>query len=123
MASSVAVPLETQFGQIAGITQMTSMSALGVTQVVDPVRPQPQHRCGRAGRAGRDHGGRQDPAAALTAPPYYKKSNPADSPIMLLSANSDTLPLITVDDYAENFLAAQIAQVTGVSQVLVFGGR
>jgi HAE1 family hydrophobic/amphiphilic exporter-1 len=121
MASSVAVPLEIQFGQIAGITQMTSSSTLGVTQVViqfdlnrniDAAAQDVQAAITAAGKT---------LPLALTSPPYYKKSNPADAPIMLLSANSETLPLTSVDDYAENFLAAQIAQVSGVAQVVVYG--
>jgi hydrophobe/amphiphile efflux-1 (HAE1) family protein len=57
----------------------------------------------------------------LTAPPSYRKVNPADSPILTLAAQSDTLPLITVDDYADNFLAQQISQVHGVAQVQIWG--
>jgi HAE1 family hydrophobic/amphiphilic exporter-1 len=57
----------------------------------------------------------------MSVPPTYKKVNPADSPILILAAQSDTLPLITVDDYADNFLAQQISQVRGVAQVLIGG--
>jgi multidrug efflux pump subunit AcrB len=121
MASSVAVPLETQFGQIAGITQMTSMSTLGSTQVViqfdlnrniDAAAQDVQGAITAAGKTLPQN---------LTVPPYYKKTNPADAPITILAAFSDILPLTTVDDYAENFLAPQISQVPGVSQVLIFG--
>jgi HAE1 family hydrophobic/amphiphilic exporter-1 len=52
----------------------------------------------------------------MTAPPSYRKVNPADSPILILSAQSDTLPLISVDDYADNFIAQQISQVRGVAR-------
>ena len=72
MASSVAAPLERQFGQIAGVTQMTSTSTLGATSITHAIRSQPQYRCGRAGRAGRDHRGR--PAIA------DKPAVPADLP-------------------------------------------
>ena len=60
---------------------------------------------------------------SLTTPPAYKKVNPADVPILLLSVHSDTVPLINVDEYANIFLAQQISQVSGVAQVLVFGDR
>ena len=60
---------------------------------------------------------------AMTTPPSYKKVNPADSPILLLSVRSDTMPLTTVDDYADLFLAQQISQVPGVAQVSIFGDR
>jgi len=58
---------------------------------------------------------------ARLTPPSYRKVNPADSPILILSAQSDTLPLISVDDYADNFIAQQISQVHGVAQVQIWG--
>ena len=98
MASSVAQPLERQFAQIPGIAQMTSTSYLGTAVDHHPVRPQPQHRRRRQRRAGR----RSTPPAAscrktFRSPPTYRKVNPADSPILLLSATSDTLPLTDVE--------------------------
>src|SRR5262249_32227861 len=121
MASSVASPLERQFGQIAGVTQMTSTSTLGATTIVL------QFELNR-----NIDGAAQDVQAAITAagrqlpqtlstPPTYRKVNPADSPIMILSARSDSLPLTTVDDYADNVLAQQISQVPGVAQVAIAG--
>jgi len=121
MASSVAAPLERQFGQIAGVTQLTSTSTLGATSIVL------QFELNR-----NIDGAAQDVQAAITAaakqlplvlsqPPTYKKVNPADSPILILSARSDSLPLTTVDDYADNILAQQISQVPGVAQVSIGG--
>jgi hydrophobe/amphiphile efflux-1 (HAE1) family protein len=121
MAASVAAPLERQFGQIPGVTQLTSVSALNATSITI------QFELGRS----IDSAG-QDVQAAITVagktlpqqmstPPSYKKVNPADSPILILSAQSDTLPLITVDDYADNFIAQQISQVHGVAQVVIGG--
>jgi hydrophobe/amphiphile efflux-1 (HAE1) family protein len=121
MASSVAAPLERQFGQIAGISQMTSTSTLGATQVViqfdlnrniDAAAQDVQAAITAAGKTLPQN---------LTTPPTYKKTNPADSPILILGAHSDTLPMTTIDDYADNFLAQQISQVTGVSQVTIGG--
>ena len=57
----------------------------------------------------------------LPSPPTYRKVNPADSPILILSATSDTLPLTTVDDYADTQLAQQISQISGVAQVIIGG--
>src|SRR6202035_140518 len=117
MASSVAAPLERQFGQIAGVTQMTSTSTLGSTQVVvqfdlnrniDAAAQDVQAAITAAGKTLPQN---------LTTPPTYKKTNPADAPIMILGAHSDTLPITTIDDFADNFLAQQISQVTGVAQV------
>jgi len=121
MAASVAAPLERQFGQIAGITQMTSVSTLSTTTIVL------QFDLNR-----NIDGAAQDVQAAITAagrqlplnlfpPPTYKKVNPADSPILILSARSDVIPLTRVDDYADNILAQQISQVPGVAQVIIAG--
>jgi hydrophobic/amphiphilic exporter-1 (mainly G- bacteria), HAE1 family len=121
MASSVATPLETQFAQISGLTQMTSTNALGTTQVtlqfdlnrnIDAAALDVQ--------SGIDAAGGQLPKN-LPTPPTYKKVNPADSPILLLSVHSDVLPVTTVDDYAENILAQQISQIPGVAQVSIGG--
>jgi HAE1 family hydrophobic/amphiphilic exporter-1 len=123
MATSVAAPLEQQFGQIAGVTQMTSTSSQGSSTIV--IQFDLNRNIDSAA---------QDVQAAitvatkylpqaLTTPPSYKKVNPADTPVLMLSVHSDTVPLITVDDYANIFLAQQISQVTGVAQVLVFGDR
>jgi hydrophobe/amphiphile efflux-1 (HAE1) family protein len=121
MAASVASPLERQFGQIPGITQLTSVSALNATQItlqfelnrnIDAAAQDVQGAITAASRT---------LPQQLTAPPSYRKVNPADSPILILAAQSDTLPIITVDDYADNFLAQQISQVRGVAQVQIWG--
>ena len=121
MATSVAAPLERQFGQIAGITQMTSQSTLGATTIViqfdlnrniDGAAQDVQGAITAAGKT---------LPLGLTTPPTYRKINPADSPILILAVNSDTLPLTTVDDYADNFLAQQMSQITGVAQVVIGG--
>ncbi len=123
MATSVAAPLELQFGQIAGITQMTSQSSLGAATIV--IQFDLNRNIDSAAQdvqAAITVATKQLPQS-LTTPPSYKKVNPADAPVLLLSVHSDTVPLINVDDYANIFLAQQIAQVTGVAQVLVFGDR
>ena len=123
MATSVAAPLEQQFGQIAGITQMTSQSTLGASTIV--IQFELERNIDSAA---------QDVQAAITVasktlpqslstPPAYKKVNPADVSILLFSVHSDTVPLIKVDEYANIFLAQQISQVPGVAQVSVFGDR
>ncbi|MEJ0075522.1 MAG: efflux RND transporter permease subunit [Alphaproteobacteria bacterium] len=121
MAATVASPLERQFGQIAGVTQMTSISTLGSTSItlqfdlnrnVDAAAQDVQAAITAAAK--------QLPQT-LTTPPTYRKVNPADSPILILAAHSDTLPLTTVDDYADNVIAQQISQITGVAQVIIGG--
>ena len=123
MATSVAAPLERQFAQIPGITQMTSLSALGATTIV--IQFDLNRNIDSAAQdvqAAITVAGKQLPQS-MTAPPSYKKVNPADSPILLLSLRSDTMPLTTVDEYADLFLAQQISQVSGVAQVSIFGDR
>jgi hydrophobe/amphiphile efflux-1 (HAE1) family protein len=121
MAASVAQPLERQFAQIPGLTQMTSVSVLGSTNVTL------QFDLDRNIDAGaQDVQSAIDAAAGqlpknLPAPPSYRKVNPADSPIVILSVHSDVLPLTTVDDYAENMLAQQLSQLQGVAQVGIGG--
>ena len=123
MATSVASPLERQFAQVPGITQMTSQSALGATtiviqfdlnRVIDSAAQDVQAAITAASR--------QLPQS-MTAPPSYRKVNPADSPILLLSLHSDTIPLVNVNEYADLFLAQQISQVSGVAQVTIFGDQ
>jgi HAE1 family hydrophobic/amphiphilic exporter-1 len=121
MASSVAQPLERQFAQIPGIAQMTSTSYLGTAAVTI------QFDLNR-----NIDGAANDVLAAINAaggqlpknlptPPTYRKVNPADSPILLLSATSDTLPLTTVSDSVDAQLAQQISQISGVAQVTIGG--
>jgi hydrophobic/amphiphilic exporter-1 (mainly G- bacteria), HAE1 family len=121
MASSVATPLEYQFAQIPGLTQMTSTSVLGTAQVtlqfgldrnIDAAAQDIQSAI--------DAAGGQLPKN-LPAPPSYKKVNPADSPILILAVHSDVLPLTTVDDYCENVIAQQLSQIPGVAQVTIGG--
>jgi hydrophobe/amphiphile efflux-1 (HAE1) family protein len=121
MASVVAAPLERQFGQISGVTQMISTSTLGMTSItlqfelnrnIDAAAQDVQAAITAAGK--------QLPVT-LSAPPTYRKTNPADSPIMILAAHSDTLPITKVDDLADNVLAQRISQVPGVALVTIGG--
>ena len=121
MAATVAAPLERQFGQIAGVTQMTSASTLGSTSItlqfelnrnVDAAAQDVQAAITAASR--------QLPLT-LTAPPTYRKVNPADSPILILAVHSDSMPITQVDDFADNVIAQQISQITGVAQVIIGG--
>jgi len=121
MGSSVATPLETQFGQIPGLTQMTSSSALGYTQITLQFDLSRQI-----------DGCVSDTLSAINAasaylppnmpyPPTINKVNPADTPILVLAITSDTLPLTIVDAYAENILLQKISQISGVGLVGVAG--
>jgi HAE1 family hydrophobic/amphiphilic exporter-1 len=121
MASSVAQPLERQLAQIPGVAQMTSTSYLGTAAVTI------QFDLNRSiDGAANDVQGAINAASGqlpknLPSPPTYRKVNPADSPILLLSATSDTLPLTTVSDAVDAQLAQQISQISGVAQVVIGG--
>ena len=121
MASSVATPLEEQFGQVPGLIQMTSASALGFSQITL------QFDLSRA-----IDGAVSDTLSAINAaaaqlpigipyPPTIRKVNPADTPILVLGLTSESLPLTTVDAYAENILLQKISQISGVGLVGIGG--
>jgi multidrug efflux pump len=122
MASSVATPLERQFGHIAGLTQMTSTSQLGSTGItlqfdlnrnIDGAARDVQAAINNA---------RAQLPANLPYQPTWRKVNPADAPIMLLGLTSDNVPLPQIYDAADSILAQKLAQVEGVGQVFVGGG-
>src|SRR3954464_11354070 len=123
MASSVTAPLERQFGQVPGLSQMTSTSSLGASvitlqfnldQNIDIAEQEVQASINSAGTY---------LPVDLPNPPIYSKVNPADSPILTLSVSSDTLPLSKVEDLADTQLAQKISQVTGVGLVSISGGQ
>ncbi|MGY4438586.1 multidrug efflux pump subunit AcrB [Bradyrhizobium sp. LM2.3] len=121
MASSVAQPLERQLAQIPGITQMTSTSSLGSASIT--IQFDLNRRIDAAAsdvQAAINAASGQLPKN-LPSPPTYRKVNPADSPVMILSATSDTLPLTVVSDRTDAQLAQQISQLSGVAQVFVGG--
>jgi multidrug efflux pump len=123
MSSSVTAPLERQFGQVPGLSQMTSTSSLGASvitlqfnldQNIDIAEQEVQASINSAGTY---------LPADLPNPPIYSKVNPADAPILTLSVSSDTLPLSKVEDLADTQLAQKISQVTGVGLVSISGGQ
>jgi len=122
MASSVATPLERQFGRIAGVTEMTSTSTLGATAVVL------QFDLGRnIDAAARDvqaaiNAARGQLPANLPTNPNYRKVNPADAPVLILSLTSETYGVARMYDAASSILQQKLAQVEGVGQVTVGGG-
>jgi len=121
MAATVATPLERQFGRISGITQMTSSSGMGSTGIVlqfDLSR--------NIDAAGRDvqaaiNAARSNLPADLPIQPTWRKVNPADAPILLLSLTSNNIPPPQIYDAADSILAQKLAQVEGVGQVFVWG--
>ncbi|MBI2816245.1 MAG: efflux RND transporter permease subunit [Acidobacteria bacterium] len=123
MAASVATPLEREFSTIAGVQTMSSTNSQGNTSVtvqftlernIDAAAQDIQAAIAKAGG--------QLPAN-MPRPPSYQKANPADQPVLYLSLTSETLPLYTVDEYAETLLAQRISMVSGVSRVIVYGAQ
>ncbi|HEX3882253.1 MAG TPA: efflux RND transporter permease subunit [Stellaceae bacterium] len=123
MASSVATPLEQQFASIPNLDQMTSFSGIGVTVItmqfalersIDGAAQDVQQSINAAsGLLPKD----------LPSPPTYKKTNPADFPVLIYAVHSDTLPVYRIDDYAYTILAQKTSTVPGVGQVGVFGQK
>ncbi|GMU22861.1 MAG: acriflavin resistance protein [Phycisphaerae bacterium] len=123
MASSVATPLEREFSTIAGLDSMSSTSIQGRTSVtlqfnlsmdIDAAAQDVQSAISRAqNRLPRD----------MPSPPSYRKVNPADQPILYLALTSETLPLYTLNEYAETMMAQRISMVAGVAQVMVYGSQ
>ena len=123
MASAVATPLERQFSTIAGLDSMTSTSGLGNTQItlqfslsrdIDGAAQDVQAMIAKAAK--------QLPPEMPT-PPSYQKVNPADQPVLYLALSSPTLPLSSVNEYADTLMAQRISMVSGVAQVQINGSQ
>ena len=121
MASAVATPLERQFTTIAGIDSMTSVSSQGITAItiqfsldrdIDAAAQDVQSAIATALKL---------LPPTMTTPPSFRKVNPADFPVFYLALTSDAVPLYTVNEYAETYLAQRISTISGVAQVQVFG--
>jgi multidrug efflux pump len=123
MSSAVTAPLERQFGQVAGLTQMTSTSSDGSSIIVlqfslnlsiDVAEQEVQAAINASqGYLPTD----------LPVPPVYNKVNPADAPVLTLALTSDTLPLSKVEDLVDSRLAPKISQLSGVGLVTISGGN
>jgi HAE1 family hydrophobic/amphiphilic exporter-1 len=121
MASSVATPLEQQFTQIPGLTQLTSSSALGYTQLTLQFDLSRDVDSAATDVLGAINAASPYLPVGIPYPPTIRKVNPADTPILVLALTSDTLPLTTVDAYAENILVPKISTIAGVGQVGIGG--
>ncbi|HMD40632.1 MAG TPA: multidrug efflux RND transporter permease subunit [Candidatus Acidoferrum sp.] len=121
MASSVATPLERQFGRIAGVTQMTSSSSLGSTNITLQFDLSRDINAAARDVQASINAARSQLPADLPGQPTYRKVNPADAPILILALNSDNIPPAQIYDAADSILAQKIAQVQGVGQVFTWG--
>ena len=123
MAASVATPLERQFSQIAGLASMNSVSSLGNTQItlefeltrdIDAAAQDVQAAISKTlGQLPRD----------MPNPPTYSKNNPSDQPVLYMNVRSSTLPLSTVNEYADTLIAQRLSMVSGVAQVQIRGAQ
>jgi HAE1 family hydrophobic/amphiphilic exporter-1 len=123
MASSVAAPIERQLSTISGISALTSTSTLGRAKItiqfvldrnIDGAALDVQTALTVA---------QKRLPIEMTTPPSFNKTNPNDSPVVMLAVSSATLPISVVDEYAETVLAQQITQLPGVSQVEIYGAQ
>jgi HAE1 family hydrophobic/amphiphilic exporter-1 len=123
MASAVATVLEREFSTIAGLESMSSMSTQGGTLItlqftlsrnIDAASQDVQAAIARS---------QSRLPADMPTPPSYQKVNPADQPVLYMAVYSDTLPLSTVDDYADTLMAQRISMITGVAQVQLYGAQ
>jgi multidrug efflux pump len=123
MATTVTAPLERQFGQLQGLSQMTSTSSGGTSVVVlqfslnlniDVAEEEVQSAINAA---------QSYLPSNLPAPPVYSKTNPADAPVLTLAITSDTIPLSSVEDLVDTRLAPKVSQLNGVGLVSISGGQ
>lgn len=121
MASAVATPLERQFGRIAGVTQMTSSSTLGNTGITLQFDLNRDINAAARDVEAAINAARSQLPADLPSQPSYRKVNSADSPVLLLSLSSDTIPPGQIYDASDSILAQKIAQIPGVGQVFTWG--
>jgi len=123
MASAVATPLENQFSTIAGVESMTSVNSLGSTQItlefdlnrnIDGAAVDVQAAITQASRL---------MPTGMPTPPTFTKVHPADQPVIYLALKSKSVPLWTLDEYAETRIAQRVSMITGVAQVQVLGAQ
>ena len=119
----MATPLEREFSTIAGVDSMTSASSMGTTQIIlqfnlnrdiDAAAQDVQVAISRVAR---------NLPKDMPTPPYFRKVNPADQPILRIALTSPTLPLYTLNEFGDTMLAQRISMVSGVAQVQVFGAQ
>jgi len=123
MASAVATPLEKQFSTIAGIDSMTSVNAQGLTQINIQFNLSRNIDAAAQDVNSAIAGALKQLPQNMPSPPSYRKVNPADQPVLYLALSSPTLPLSTVDNYAQTLIAQRVSMISGVAQVQVFGSQ
>jgi multidrug efflux pump len=123
VASAVTAPLERQFGQVAGLSQMTSTSAGGVSVIVMQFQLSLNIDVAEQEVQAAINAAQSYLPANLPTPPVYSKSNPADAPVLTLALTSNEMPLSRVEDLADTRLSPKISQISGVGLVSISGGQ
>ena len=123
VATAVTAPLERQFGQVAGLSQMTSTSAGGISAIVMEFQLSLNIDVAEQEVQAAINAAQSYLPANLPSPPIYSKSNPADAPVLTLALTSSELPLSQVEDLADTRLAPKISQISGVGLVSISGGQ
>jgi multidrug efflux pump len=123
VASAVTAPLERQFGEVAGLSQMTSTSSGGSSIIVMQFQLSLNIDIAEQEVQAAINAAQSYLPADLPAPPVYSKSNPADAPVLTLALQSSTMPLSKVEDLADTQLSPKISQVSGVGLVSISGGQ
>jgi multidrug efflux pump subunit AcrB len=123
VASAVTAPLERQFGEVAGLSQMTSTSAGGVSVIVMQFQLTLNIDVAEQEVQAAINAAQSYLPANLPTPPVYSKSNPADAPVLTLALTSNEMPLSQVEDLADTRLAPKISQISGVGLVSISGGQ
>jgi len=123
MASTIAKPLEKQFASIAGLESMSSVSYRGYTNIILQFSLERNiDNCAQDVSA-KINAAQGELPSNMPSPPVYDKVNPSDQPVIYIALACDTMPLIQLNDYAENILAQNFSTVNGVAQVIVYGQR
>ncbi len=123
VATGVTAPLERQFGQVAGLSQMTSISAGGISSIVMEFQLSLSIDVAEQEVQAAINAAQSYLPANLPTPPIYSKSNPADAPVLTLALTSSEIPLSQVEDLADTRLAPKISQLSGVGLVSISGGQ
>jgi len=123
MASNVAKPLEKHFSTIQGLASMSSTSYTGSTTIILQFSLERNIDACAQDVNSKLAAAQGDLPGNMPSPPTYDKVNPSDQPIMYFALTSESMPLIELNDYAENYLAQNFTMVNGVSQVIVYGQK
>ena len=123
VATTITAPLERQFGQMQGLSQMTSTSAGGVSVIVLQFSLSLSLDVAEEEVQSSINGGQTFLPSDLPVPPVYNKTNPADAPVLTLAISSDSMPLSQVEDMVDTRLAPKLSQLNGVGLVSISGGQ